>query len=76
MFRNPLIDAIVVLIVVLLFFGPKRLPALAKSIGESVREFRGGIGSDEEEKPALNRAAEHEPAATDPTTASPPAPPR
>lgn len=58
MFRNPLSDAIVVLVILLLFFGPKRLPMLSKSIGESIREFRGGIGgrsddSEEEDRPQL-----------------------
>ena len=59
MFRNPLSDGVVVLLVLLLFFGPKRLPALSRSIGESIKEFRGGIASassDEEEKPALGAA--------------------
>jgi TatA/E family protein of Tat protein translocase len=48
MFRNPLTDTIVVLVVVLLIFGPKRLPQL----GHGLREFRdsltGSPGSDEE----------------------------
>jgi Sec-independent protein translocase protein TatA len=57
-FRNPLIDALVVLIIVLLFFGPKRLPAL----GQGLREFKDTItgGSDDEadpERPALTTAA-------------------
>ena len=43
MFRNPLIDAIVVLLVVLLIFGPKRLPQLGKSLGHGMREFKDGI---------------------------------
>ena len=51
MFRSPLADGLVVLIVLLLFFGPKRLPMLSRSIGESIKEFKGGIadatGSDE-----------------------------
>ncbi len=34
---------VIVLVIVLLFFGPKRLPALSRSIGESVKEFKGGI---------------------------------
>ena len=58
MFRNPLIDALVVLIIVLLFFGPKRLPAL----GQGLREFKDSItgGSDDEpeaERPALTSAS-------------------
>jgi TatA/E family protein of Tat protein translocase len=58
MFRNPLTDVIVVLVIVLLFFGPKRLPAL----GQGLREFKDSItgGSDDEaeaERPALTAAA-------------------
>lgn len=44
MFDSPLKDGLIVLAILLLFFGPKRLPALSRAIGESVREFRGGIG--------------------------------
>lgn len=52
MFASPWKDAVIVLVIVLLFFGPKRLPALSRSIGESIKEFKGGIapgatGSDE-----------------------------
>jgi Sec-independent protein translocase protein TatA len=58
MFRNPLTDILVVLFIVLLFFGPKRLPAL----GHGLREFKDSItgGSndeDEAERPALTSAA-------------------
>lgn len=58
MFRNPLVDAVVVLIVVLLIFGPKRLPMLGRSLGQGMREFKdsisGGSKSEEEEqRPAL-----------------------
>lgn len=65
MFHNPLSDGIVVLLILLLFFGPKRLPALSRSIGESIKEFRGGVtagSSDVEDKPALS-SAESMPAA-------------
>jgi sec-independent protein translocase protein TatA len=51
MFDSPLKDGLIVLAILLLFFGPKRLPALSRAIGESVKEFRGGIadGSKDEE---------------------------
>lgn len=43
-----LIHWVIVLVVVLLLFGPSRLPNLAKSIGESIREFKKGInGADQ-----------------------------
>jgi Sec-independent protein translocase protein TatA len=58
MFRNPLIDIIVVVFIVLLFFGPKRLPAL----GQGLREFKdsitgGSSDEDETERPELTSAA-------------------
>jgi sec-independent protein translocase protein TatA len=45
MFRNPLTDGLVVLIILILFFGPKRLPMLGRSIGEGIKEFKTGITS-------------------------------
>jgi sec-independent protein translocase protein TatA len=58
MFRNPYADGLIILVIVLLFFGPKRLPSLARSIGESMKEFRHSIGShDEEERSEITQAA-------------------
>jgi sec-independent protein translocase protein TatA len=37
------LEIILILVVVLLLFGAKRLPEMAKGIGQSVREFRKGI---------------------------------
>jgi sec-independent protein translocase protein TatA len=60
MFRNPLMDALIVLVVVLLFVGPKKLPALGKGLGHGMREFKEGITgeskSEDEDKPAINQA--------------------
>jgi sec-independent protein translocase protein TatA len=80
MFRSPSTDLIVVLVIVLLILGPKRLPGLGKSLGQGMREFKEGITgeSKDEEKPSLTEAppmpdpaaARQEPAATrapDPT---------
>ena len=36
-------ELLIILVVVLLVFGPRRLPEMAKGIGQSVREFRKGI---------------------------------
>jgi sec-independent protein translocase protein TatA len=44
-FRNPVADAVVVLLILVLFFGPKRLPMLGRSIGEGIKEFKEGITS-------------------------------
>jgi sec-independent protein translocase protein TatA len=70
MFRNPVVDAVVVLVAVLLIFGPKRLPLLGRSLGSGMREFKDGISgestySEDEERPALPAPAAA-PAATAP----------
>ena len=36
-------EIIIVLVVVMLLFGARRLPDLAKSLGQSAKEFRKGI---------------------------------
>jgi sec-independent protein translocase protein TatA len=56
MFRNPTADLVVVLLIVLLIFGPKRLPGLGKQLGSGIREFKDSItGSDDD------RGAEDQP---------------
>jgi sec-independent protein translocase protein TatA len=54
----------ILLIVVLLVFGPKRLPEMGKSLGKGMREFKNSIsGKDDEERPApaeLTASAEEE----------------
>jgi sec-independent protein translocase protein TatA len=42
-YSKPWLDALIVLAVILLFFGPKRLPALGRSLGHGMREFKDGI---------------------------------
>ena len=49
MFRNPTTDLIVVLVIVLLIFGPKRLPGLGKQLGQGLREFKDSITGDSDE---------------------------
>jgi sec-independent protein translocase protein TatA len=36
-------ELLIILVVILLIFGPRRLPEMAKGIGQSVREFRKGL---------------------------------
>jgi sec-independent protein translocase protein TatA len=58
MFRNPTTDLIVVLVIVLLILGPKRLPGLGKSLGQGMREFKDSISGDskdeDEDRPAIS----------------------
>ncbi|MGC6424647.1 MAG: Sec-independent protein translocase subunit TatA/TatB [Lentimonas sp.] len=43
-------DIVLVVCVILLFFGAKRLPGLVRSIGQSCREFKGAVRSDSENR--------------------------
>jgi sec-independent protein translocase protein TatA len=49
-------EIVVVLIIALVVFGPKRLPELGKSLGKGIQEFRGTISGEKthvaEVKPA------------------------
>lgn len=52
-------ELIVVLIILLVLFGGSKLPALAKGLGQSVKEFKKASKEmDEEEKPAAEKKAE------------------
>jgi sec-independent protein translocase protein TatA len=42
-------ELIVLLVIVLLIFGPKNLPKLARSMGQAIRDFRSGIKGVERE---------------------------
>ena len=53
---------IVILIVALLVFGPKRLPEIGRSLGKGMREFKDSV-TGKDDTPALPTATE--------TTASP-----
>ena len=36
-------EILIILVIVLILFGPKKLPELARSIGSSVREYKHGL---------------------------------
>lgn len=70
-------EMLIILVVVLIFFGPKRLPDLAKSLGKGIAEFKKAseevkkgiddamkeeISKDEPPKGALNERTSGEPA--------------
>ncbi len=68
MFRNPTTDVIVVLVIVLLIFGPKRLPGLGRSLGTGMREFKESITGENKDSEAET------PQLASTTPAQPPAP--
>jgi sec-independent protein translocase protein TatA len=71
-------ELLIILLIVLLVFGARKLPDLARSLGASAKEFRKGIedgseeASDEASDEALDEAPDVEAADTQTSEAPPP----
>ena len=62
-------ELLILLLVVLLVFGPKRLPEMGRSLGKGLREFKSSIsGKDDDDRQALPVTT---PARTEEPTAAP-----
>jgi len=62
-------EILILLLVVLLVFGPKRLPEMGRSLGKGMREFKDSIsGKDDEDEPVHHRLAEELPRADETPT--------
>jgi sec-independent protein translocase protein TatA len=48
---------IIILVVALLIFGPKRLPEIGKSLGRGMREFKDSVTGKDDDTPELPRPA-------------------
>ena len=57
-------ELLIILVIVLLIFGARKLPDLARSLGSSAKEFRKGIeeGSTEDDDPTTAHSSEVPPA--------------
>jgi sec-independent protein translocase protein TatA len=73
----------IILFIVMLLFGAKRLPDLARSMGSSVRELKKGLNEDDESEtktqvaqPLVQATAAPSPAATEPSAQPTTAPPQ
>jgi sec-independent protein translocase protein TatA len=71
------LEIILVIVVLLVIFGPKRLPSLGKQLGSGMREFKDSISGDDKgreqeqaARPALTRA-EAQPSAPTPAEPTP-----
>ena len=66
-------ELIIVLVILLVIFGPKRLPGLGRSLGSGMREFKDSVtgksGGDDDDRPELeSHAASTTPVATETRT--------
>ena len=54
------LEIAIVLIIVLIIFGPKRLPELGRSMGRGIREFKGSLSGDDDKDDVDDKRAELE----------------
>ncbi len=59
-------ELIIVLLIVLLLFGPERIGKTLGELGKGVRSFREGLSGKDDEKPAAAPEVKPDPAAKDP----------
>jgi TatA/E family protein of Tat protein translocase len=77
------LEIAVVLIIVLIIFGPKRLPELGQSMGRGIREFRNSLSGDkdkdkdspDEKRPELEASQQAQASQSQPAQAQQPAQP-
>jgi sec-independent protein translocase protein TatA len=63
---------ILILVVALLVFGPKRLPEMGRSLGRGMREFKDSIsGKDDDARPEQLTAAAEDTHEDEPVSAAP-----
>ncbi len=75
------LELAIVLVIVLVVFGPKRLPGLGRSLGSGMKEFKDSItgatkadeDEDEHDKPTITQASSDAPASQPAAPASQPA---
>jgi sec-independent protein translocase protein TatA len=69
-------EILIILVIALVVFGPKRLPEMGKSLGKGIREFKSSVTGDDDNhhapEPQVTRAQELPPAAPPPAPVAPP----
>jgi len=59
-------ELLVILVIVLIVFGPKRLPDLGRSLGSGMREFKDSVSGKDKHEPAEGSVKPGESATTTP----------
>lgn len=63
------LEIVIVLIIALVVFGPKRLPELGKSLGSGMREFKASVtGDKDDDPPEIENGVEEPPVESEPTS--------
>jgi sec-independent protein translocase protein TatA len=57
------LEIVIILVIVLVIFGPKRLPDLGRSLGKGMREFKDSISGKDDDEPVHHRLASELPPA-------------
>jgi sec-independent protein translocase protein TatA len=62
------LELVIVLVIVLVIFGPKKLPGLGRSLGTGMREFKDSItgSSKDDDERSIEAADDDEPATSEP----------
>ncbi len=68
--------AVIILIVLLVVFGPKRLPEMGRSLGRGMREFKDSVTGKDDDEPVHRQQARELEAADAPRLDETPATPR
>ena len=55
-------ELLILLLVLLLVFGPKRLPEMGRQLGKGMREFKESVSGDKDDEPTIDDMAELPPA--------------
>ena len=56
-------ELVILLVALLIIFGPKRLPEMGRSLGKGMREFKDSISGKDDDEPAHERLAQELPPA-------------
>ncbi|HWL33136.1 MAG TPA: twin-arginine translocase TatA/TatE family subunit [Gaiellaceae bacterium] len=56
-------ELVILLVALLVIFGPKRLPEMGRSLGKGMREFKDSISGKDDDEPVHHRLAEELPPA-------------
>lgn len=54
------VHLIIILVIALLLFGPKRLPEIGQGLGKTIREFRNAMKEGSEEKSEISKPSPEE----------------